>query len=82
MEKEEKLKNLKDLEYSRWLNLENIIFALIGGAIIAVILTKPEDLPADLNKSQMLFFLISSIFATIFIVSKKLEQILDAIKKI
>ncbi len=85
MNKEDKLKNLKDLEYSRILNLENIILAFIGGAIISIILLKPEDLPTglqNLKKSQMLMFLVLSIFFIVGVINYKLKQISDEIKEL
>lgn len=85
MENKEKLKNIKDLEYNRLLNLENILLAFIGAAIISVILIKPEDLPIqlqDIGKAQMLFYLALLIFIVFAFINAKLKQVTDEIKKL
>jgi len=76
----EKLKNIKDLEYSHVLSKQNISLVLIGTAIIYIIFT--EKLPMNFNKIEMILPLI--LVGVVFIVyfSKKLEKIKEEIKEI
>jgi hypothetical protein len=50
--KEEREKNIKDLEYSHILNKQNVFLGLIGASIIALMF------PNNLDKKEILLFLI------------------------
>ncbi len=50
MDERDKLKNLKDLQYSRILNYQNLIVASAAGAIITAMFA--EYLPSNLDRGS------------------------------
>lgn len=73
-----KLKNIKDLEYNKILNQQNIVLVLIGTAIITVSLT--NNLPQ--SKSDIIIFLILVVIFFIVYFSQKLDKIKKEIENI
>ena len=56
MDEREKLKNLKDLEFNKTLNHQNIWLVLIGTAMLTILLQ--ESIPLDLDRRQVFTVLI------------------------
>lgn len=79
-EDRQKLKNVKDLEYSRLLNNQNIILVLIGTFMISVFLI--DKLPSNISRTDILLFLISSGIGFLIYYSKKLDEKLEEIKNL
>jgi hypothetical protein len=80
MDEQEKLKNLKDLEFNKTLNHQNIWLVLIGTAMLTLLLQ--ESIPLDLDRRQVFTVLILILFFILWLYSGKLEKISDDIKKI
>lgn len=80
MNEQEKLKNLKDLEYNHLLNKQNIALVLTGTAIIYVIFA--EKLPPNLIKGNLLLFLIWMGIIFLWYFGRELNKIEEEIRKI
>jgi len=78
--KEERIKNIKDLEYNHLLNKQNIFLGLIGASILSVILT--SELPNNVNKTDVLILLILIGILVYIYFDNKLNKIIDYIKRI
>ena len=80
--KEETEKNIKDLEYNRLLNKENIVLVLIGTAIISIILT--EKLPESfrVTKFELLFFMFIALIIILLYFGKKLDEKTEELKNL
>ena len=79
--KEGFIKNIKDLEYYRELNRENISIVLLGTFMITVFLTR-ESLPFGVPKSAWLMFLSLLVGVITIYFNKKLEGITEEIKNL
>jgi hypothetical protein len=80
MKSQEKLKNIKDLEYSHLLNKQNIFLIVLATAIISVILSK--DLPEYVNKPGLILALIFGFLLSLLYYSKKIKEKLSEIEAI
>lgn len=80
MDEKEKLKNINDLNYTRLLNWENIIFWIFGGAIIATAFA--DKIPGNLNRGGLIFLLSLFLIITFNVNNKKVNKILKDITKI
>lgn len=80
MSKVQKEKNIKDLEYNRILNVQNIWVILLGTAIISVLLT--NTLPLGTNKGDIIFLLGVSLIAVLIYYPRKLEEKAKEIRKL
>lgn len=80
MDKKQKLKNLKDLEYNHLLNKQNIALVLVGTAFLYVLFTR--DLPAEIKRSDLIFFLILLGITFLWYFSKQLNKVKDEIEKL
>jgi len=78
--KEEKEKNIKDLEYNHLLNKQNVFLGLIGAFIISVLFS--NNLPEGLDKKEILLFLILTGILAYTHFNQELNKIIDSIKKI
>ena len=77
---EQKIKNIKDLQYNNNLNKQNILLILIGTAIISVLLTDQEKIPTQKVYLISLLLLIGIMFILYF--NKKLNKIIENIEKL
>lgn len=77
---EQKLKNIKDLQYSNSLNKQNILLVLIGIATISTIITEQEKLPME--KIYLIAALLFIGFFFILYFNNKLDRIINDVKKL
>ena len=80
MDEREKLKNLKDLEYNKVLNHQNVFLVLIGTSMLTILVQ--DSLPSDLNKGSLFMALILILILVIEHYNNKLNKIIDEIKEI
>ena len=77
---EQKIKNIKDLQYSNNLNKQNIILILIGTSLISILLTDQEKIPITKVYLILLLIIMGIIFILYF--NKKLNKIIENIEKL
>jgi hypothetical protein len=77
MNEEQKIKNLKDLEYNHILNKQNIALVLIWTAIIYTLFA--EQLPQNLTKGYLLLFLLFMGIIFLWYFGKELNKIKEEI---
>lgn len=75
-----RLKNIKDLEYNRLLNNQNVFLIIFGTAIISTILS--ETIPEDLTKGGLVLAFALAILLSLLHYGKKLEDKIKEIKNV
>lgn len=70
-----KLKNVKDLQYTNILNIQNITFVLLGTFFISVALTEETGALYPLSKSSILLIIIAAMALAIVFFKKKLQNV-------
>lgn len=74
------IKNIKDLEYNRVLNRENILLVLVGTSLLSLILT--EEIPFHISRWWLLAMLISIATLIIIVFNRRLSKILEEIRNL
>ncbi|MBI4155551.1 hypothetical protein HY498_05730 [Candidatus Woesearchaeota archaeon] len=82
MEDKLKIKNIKDLEFSRTLSDQNIFLVLIGTLIISVLFADISNLFIKTTKAELVIVL--TLFALLFyyLTSRRLNSTLNTIKNL
>ncbi|MCX6748713.1 MAG: hypothetical protein NT076_03840 [Candidatus Pacearchaeota archaeon] len=82
LDKKQKLKNIKDLEYNHLLSKQNVALVLIGTAIISIILIDKLPPEVNLTKTNLILILFLVGIGILLYFSKKLEDKAKEIKRI
>jgi len=77
-EDKEKLKNIKDLEYSSLLNKQNVFLIVFATAVISIILS--DNFPENIDKWNLILTFILAIILSLLYYGKKLEDKINEIK--
>lgn len=82
MEDKSKIKNIKDLEFSRTLSDQNIFLVLVGTLIISVLFGDISHAFIQTTKSELIIVL--TLFAILFyyLTSRKLNSTLNTIREL